>query len=403
MRKPLTVASRANVQPFAVMDILQRVAELRAQGRSVISLCAGEPSGGAPLAVSARAAALHSSAMPLSYTPSLGIAALRQAIAGHYSRWYGLDIAARNVAVTTGSSGAFMLVFLAAFNPGDKVALARPGYPAYKNILTALGVEVVELDAGADTRFQPTPAILNAAVAAHGPLAGLVLASPANPTGTVVSRAEFSALTSWCAENAVRLVSDEIYHGITYPAPGAEDPQGVCAWELDRTGVVISSFSKYWGMTGWRLGWAIVPDDLVQAVDALAGNVALCPPAPAQMAALEAFSEQSYAEADAAVAEFSRTRAYVLAKVAALGWTDGAPADGAFYFYAKLGPAMAGFADSGHYCAALLEGEGVALVPGSDFDGVGGTDTVRLSFAAGFDAVREALARIEKFQRPGRG
>lgn len=403
MRKPLTVASRANVQPFAVMDILQRVADLRAQGRSVISLCAGEPSGGAPLAVSARAAALHSSSMPLSYTPPLGIAALRQAIAGHYKRSYGLDIAARNVAVTTGSSGAFMLVFLAAFNPGDKVALARPGYPAYKNILKALGVEVVELDAGADTRFQPTPAILDAAVAAHGPLAGLVLASPANPTGTMVSRAEFSDLTGWCAENAVRLVSDEIYHGITYPAPGADDPQGVCAWELDRTGVVISSFSKYWGMTGWRLGWAIVPDDLVQAVDALAGNVALCPPAPAQMAALEAFSEQSYAEADAAVAEFSRTRDYVLAKVAELGWVDAAPADGAFYFYAKLGPAMAGFADSAHYCAALLEGEGVALVPGSDFDGVGGPATVRLSFAAGFDAVREALARIERFQRPGRG
>lgn len=402
MRKPLTVAARANVRPFAVMDILQRVADLRAQGRSVISLCAGEPSGGAPLAVSARAAALHTSSMPLTYTPPLGIAALRHAIAGHYKRWYGMEIPAKNVAVTTGSSGAFMLVFLAAFNPGDKVALARPGYPAYKNILTALGVEVIELDAGADTRFQPTPAILDAAVAVHGPLAGLVLASPANPTGTMVSRAELSALTGWCAENAVRLVSDEIYHGITYPAPGAADPQGVCAWELDRTGVVISSFSKYWGMTGWRLGWAIVPDDLIRAIDALAGNVALCPPAPAQMAALEAFSEQSYAEAGAAVAEFSRTRDYVLSKVAALGWVDAAPADGAFYFYANLGPALADYTDSADYCAALLEREAVALVPGTDFDGVGGLETVRLSFAAGYDAVREALVRIEKFQRSPR-
>ncbi|POH72100.1 aminotransferase class I/II-fold pyridoxal phosphate-dependent enzyme [Arthrobacter glacialis] len=403
MRKPLAVARRANVQPFAVMDILQRVADLRAQGRSVISLCAGEPSGGAPLAVSARAAALHSSSMALTYTPPLGITALRQAIAGHYKRWYGLEIASGNVAVTTGSSGAFMLVFLAAFNPGDKVALARPGYPAYKNILKALGVEVIELDAGADTRFQPTPAILDAAVAQHGPLAGLVLASPANPTGTMVSRAELSALTRWCADNGVRLVSDEIYHGITYPLPDAVDPQGVCAWELDRAGVVISSFSKYWGMTGWRLGWAIVPDDLIQAVDALAGNIALCPPAPAQMAALEAFNEQSYAEADAAVAEFSRTRDYVLSQVAELGWVDAAPADGAFYFYANLGPALAGFADSAHYCAALLEDAGVALVPGSDFDGVGGRSTVRLSFAAGYDAVREALARTGEFQRTRRG
>ena len=398
MNRPLTVAARAKVAPFAVMDILQRVADLRAAGRDVISLCAGEPSGGAPSAVSAAAVALHAAGTPLTYTPTLGISELRQAIAGHYKRWYGLDVPARNVAVTTGSSGAFMLVFLAAFNPGDKVALARPGYPAYKNILTALGIEVIELDAGADSRFQPTPAILDAAVAKHGPLAGLMLASPANPTGTMVSREELAALTGWCGENGVRLISDEIYHGITYPAPGDPDPKGVCAWELDRSGVVISSFSKYWGMTGWRLGWAIVPDDLLQGVDALAGNVALCPPAPAQMAALEAFSEQAYAEADAAVAEFARTRDYVLSNVAGLGWTDAAPADGAFYFYANLGPALAGFADSREYCAALLEAEAVALVPGADFDGVGGLATVRLSFAAGYDAVREALVRIERFQ-----
>lgn len=398
MRKPLTVASRANVQPFAVMDILRRVAELRAEGRDVISLCAGEPGGGAPSGVSARAAAVHASGAALTYTPALGLAELRQGIAGHYKRWYGIEVPAHHVAVTTGSSGAFMLVFLAAFNPGDKVALARPGYPAYKNILTALGVEVIELDAGADTRFQPTPGMLADAVAEHGPLAGLVLASPANPTGTMVSRDELAALTHWCAEQEVRLVSDEIYHGVTYPDAGAADRRGVCAWELDRSGVVISSFSKYWGMTGWRLGWAIVPEDLVQAVEALAGNVALCPPAPAQIAAVEAFSEESYAQADAAVAEFSRTRDYVLGQVAELGWVDAAPADGAFYFYALLGPALGGFADSVEYCAALLETAGVALVPGTDFDGVHGGAAVRLSFAAGYDAVREALVRIEKFQ-----
>ena len=399
MPKPLTVAARANVQPFAVMDILARVAELRADGRDVISLCAGEPGGGAPSGVSARAAELHASGTALTYTPALGLADLRQASAGHYKRWYGIDVPARNVAVTTGSSGAFMLVFLAAFNPGDKVALARPGYPAYKNILKALGVNVIELDAGADSRFQPTPDMLAAAVAEHGPLAGLVLASPANPTGTMVSRDELAALTDWCTKQGVRLVSDEIYHGVTYPDAEAADPRGVCAWELDRSGVVISSFSKYWGMTGWRLGWAMVPDDLVRAVDALAGNVALCPPAPAQIAAVEAFSEESYAQADAAVAEFSRTRDHVLGKVADLGWVDAAPADGAFYFYANLGPALAGFKDSAEYCAALLETEGVALVPGTDFDGVSGGAAVRLSFAAGYDAVREALVRIERFQR----
>lgn len=398
MRTPLTVAARANVQPFAVMDILQRVAELRAAGRDVISLCAGEPGGGAPSGVSAKAAQIHASGMPLTYTPTLGLLELRQAIAGHYRRWYGLEIPVSNVVVTTGSSGAFVLLFLAAFNPGDKVALARPGYPAYKNILKALGIEVIELDAGPATHFQPTPELLDAAVAQHGPLAGLVVASPANPTGTMVTRAELEALSGWCGDHGVRLISDEIYHGITYPAPDAADPKGVCAWELDREGAVISSFSKYWGMTGWRLGWALVPDDLVQAVDALAGNVALCPPAPAQMAALEAFSEQSYAEADTFVAEFSRTRDFVLGKTAALGWTDAAPADGAFYFYATLGLAMGAFKTSEQYCVALLESEGVALVPGDDFDGVAGSGTVRLSFAAGYDAVVEAIARIERFQ-----
>ena len=401
MNRPLTVAARAQVPPFAVMDILARVAELREAGRNVVSLCAGEPGGGAPSGVSAAAAAIHGAGTPLTYTPALGISELRDAIAGHYRRWYGLDIPARNVAVTTGSSGAFLLAFLSAFNAGDRVALARPGYPAYKNILRALGIEVVELDCGPDTRFQPTPAQLDAAVRDHGPLSGLVLASPANPTGTMVSREELAALAAWCAGNAARLVSDEIYHGITYPAAGDPDPRGVCAWEMDRCGVVISSFSKYWGMTGWRLGWALVPDDLIGTVDALAGNVALCPPAPAQMAAVAAFNPESYAEADAAVAEFARTRAFVLANLGRLGWAGAAPADGAFYLYAGLGAAMDRFADSAAYCSALLEAAGVAVVPGLDFDTVGGGRTVRLSFAAGYDAVREGVERIVAFQRPG--
>lgn len=398
MSQPLPVASRAQVPPFAVMDILARVAELRAAGRSVISLCAGEPGSGAPSGVSAAAAGIHAAGTPLTYTPALGIVELREAIAGHYKRWYSLDIDAKNVAVTTGSSGAFLLTFLSAFNAGDKVALARPGYPAYKNILRALGVAVVEIEAGADTRFQPTPSALDAAVREHGPLAGLMLASPANPTGTMVSRDELNELTQWCANHSVRLISDEIYHGITYASPDTPDFRGTCAWELDRSAVVISSFSKYWGMTGWRLGWAIVPDELIEVVDALASNVTLCPPAPAQWAAVAAFSEDSYAQADASVAEFSRTRDYLLANVGRLGWADVAPADGAFYLYASLGPAMDGFADSADYCSALLESAGVAVVPGLDFDTVGGRHTVRLSFAAGYDAVREGLERIVAFQ-----
>src|SRR5690606_18443609 len=235
------------------------------------------------------------------------------------------------------------LGFLAAFDVGDRVALARPGYPAYRNILGALGCEVVEIDCGPAERFQPTPAALDA-VQADGPLAGLVLASPANPTGTMVSRSELTALSDWCRTHGVRLVSDEIYHGITYPDdPSAPDARGVCAWQAEADGgdaepsaVVVSSFSKYWGMTGWRLGWALVPDDLRGAVDALAGNVALCPPAPAQAASVAAFSEDSYAEADARVAEFAATRALLLDQLDRLGWGTVAPADGAFYLYADL-------------------------------------------------------------------
>lgn len=396
---PLKAAERALVPPFEVMSILGRVAEMRAAGRDVISLCAGEPSNGAPKAVSSLATKVHASGLPLTYTGALGIWPLREAVAAHYRRWYELEVTPEQVAITTGSSGAFMLAFLAAFNHGDRVALARPGYPAYRNILRVLGCEVVEIDCGPADRYQPTSAMLDAAVAAHGPLAGLVLASPANPTGSMVSRTELTALVEWCSTHGVRLVSDEIYHGITYPSdPQEPDARGVCAWELDRTGLVISSFSKYWGMTGWRLGWALMPDDLVETIDALASNVALCPPAPAQLAAVEAFTESSYAEADAAVADYAEVRRIVLKNLPRLGWGRPAPVDGAFYLYVDLGPQLAGFVDSADYCRALLEQEGVALVPGSDFDARDGARSVRLSFAAGENAVSEAVERIIKFQ-----
>ena len=399
----MKVAGRAAVPPFEVMNILDRVAELRAAGRDVISLCAGEPSGGAPDDVRELAAAVHAGRTDLGYTSSLGLRVLREAVAGHYRRWYDLDVSTDEVAITTGSSGAFVLTFLAAFDAADRVALARPGYPAYRNILTALGCEVVEVGCGPEDRFQPTPQSLDAAVAEHGRLDGLILASPANPTGTMVSRAELIALVAWCRANDVRLVSDEIYHGITYPAAADRpDPRGVCAWELDRTGVAISSFSKYWGMTGWRLGWALVPPDLAPAVDALAGNVALCPPTPAQLAAVGAFTPASYEQADRRVAELARTRSVLLGQLDRLGWGPVAPADGAFYLYASLGDRLAPFADATQWCRALLEREGVALVPGDDFDGVNGGEFVRLSFAAGPDAVAEAVERIVRFQDSAR-
>ncbi len=382
--------------PFEVMDVLDRVAVLRAAGRDVVSLCAGEPSGGAPALVSEAAARIHASGRALTYTSALGIHELRAEIAAHYRRWYGLDVDPARVAITTGSSGGFVLAFLAAFEAGDRVALARPGYPAYRNILTSLGCEVVEIDCGPDTRYQPTPELLDAAQV-DGPLAGLIVASPANPTGTMVDRGELAAITGWCAANGVRLVSDEIYHGVTYPEPGSPDPRGVCAWETDDSSVVVSSFSKYWGMTGWRLGWLLLPEDLARPVDALAGNVALCPPAPAQYAAVSAFAEESYRECDEAVEEFARTRRLLLHHAARLGWGDSAPPDGAFYYWADLGPLLERWGSSAAYARALLEDVGVAITPGGDFDDRAGGRSVRLSFAAGSTAVGEAIDRIEAF------
>jgi aspartate/methionine/tyrosine aminotransferase len=274
--------------------------------------------------------------------------------------------------------------------------VTRPGYPAYANVLRSLGVEAVELPVGPSTGFQPTVEHLEQAGGSGSRLDGLVLASPANPTGSMVDRRRLAELAGWCAAHGVRLISDEIYHGITYdPADG----RGTCAREVDPAAVVVSSFSKYWGMTGWRLGWAIVPDDLLPAVDALAGNVALCPPALPQEAALGAFTERSYAEADARVAGLAATRAVLLASLERLGWGPIAPPSGAFYLWAGIAQQLGPHADSVAWCRALLDEAGVALVPGTDMDKVDGATYVRLSFAAGAGAVAEAVDRIVAWQR----
>lgn len=383
-------SSRSAVPPFEVMTVLDRVATLRAAGRDVISLCAGEPAGGAPTAVSAEAARLHAVGSPFGYTPALGIRPLREALAEHCRRWYGVELSAERIALTTGSSGGFLLAFLAAFEAGDRVALARPGYPAYRNILSSLGCKVVDIDCGPEVRFQPTVELL-AAAHAEAPLAGLILASP----GTMVSRPELAELVAWCDAHGVRLISDEIYHGVTYPV-GAD--RGTSVLELSGDAVVVSSFSKYWGMTGWRLGWLVLPEELVGAVDALAGNLALCPPAPAQYAALRAFDDASYAECDEAVADFAAARSVLLASADRLGWGVAAPADGAFYYYADLGDQLDRWGTSAAYASALLEATGVAVTPGRDFDSRLGDRTVRISFAAGSAAIAEAVERIVAFQ-----
>lgn len=392
----MKVSKRGEVPPFEVMQIVEEVAHLRAAGRDVISLCVGEPGGGAPAAVNELAAQLHAQNADFGYTPTAGLAETREALAAHYLARYGVQIPARNFVMTTGSSGAFQLAFLAAFDAGDVVALARPGYPAYANILGALGLQVVDLPTGEAERFQPTVQLLEQALAEHGRLDGLVIASPNNPTGTMFSAEELEELCSWCDAHGVRLVSDEIYHGIEF----VPERKGRTSWEFSGSSIVVSSFSKYWGMTGWRLGWMIVPDDMLAAVDALASNLALCAPAPAQRAVIAAFEPSSLAEAEQRVAEFAKTRDLVLANYRKLGIEQAAPADGAFYLYGRLSERVLDrFGTAGEYCQQVLEHAQVALTPGGDFDPFEGHLFIRLSFAAGYERVAEALERVEAFLR----
>ena len=393
--RPLHPSRRSQVPPFEVMDVLDRVAVLRAEGRDVVSLCAGEPSGGAPRLVSEAAARIHASGRALTYTSALGIRELRAEIAAHYGRWYGLDVDPARVAVTTGSSGGFVLAFLAAFEAGDRVALARPGYPAYRNILTSLGCEVVEIDCGPETRYQPTPALLDAAQAG-GPLAGLIVASPANPTGTMVDRAELAAITGWCAANGVRLVSDEIYHGVTYPEPGAADPRGVCAWESDE------SLARHL-LVQQVLGHEVAPRLDAAARGPRAGGrrargqrlaVPACAGAVCRRVGLRrgvlprVRRSRRRVRADAETPARQRSPA---------GVGRVRTPDGAFYYWADLGPQLARWGSSAAYAKALLEEVGVAITPGGDFDDRAGAHSVRLSFAAGTTAVGEAIERIETF------
>ena len=387
----MKVSKRSAVPPFAVMEIIAAANERRAAGESILNLCAGEPATGASDAVRELAATILASG-DMGYTEAMGAPPLRRAIAEHYRRWYDLEVDPARIAVTTGSSGGFMLAFLAAFDAGDRIALARPGYPAYRNILAALGCAVVEFGCGPETGYRPSVAQL-AALHAEEPLEGLVLASPGNPTGTMLTAGELAEIAAWCAANGVRLVSDEIYHGIVYD--DAAWPGASAAQHLGGGAIVVNSFSKYWAMTGWRLGWLVLPDDLVTPVAALAGNVALCPPALAQHAGVAAFSEAGYAAAAADVARYAASRALILGRLSDLGWRCIAPADGAFYLYFDVSGSGL---DSVTWCARLLAEAGVALTPGTDFDPVDGGDWVRVSFASGPDVLGEAIDRIVAWQ-----
>jgi aspartate/methionine/tyrosine aminotransferase len=384
------VAQRADVPPFHVMDLLAAAAVRRRTHGDLLDMLAGQPATGAPAPVREEAVRLLQSGDPLGYTPAVGILELREAIAGHHRRTYGIEVDPDEVIVTTGSSGGFLLAFLAAFDVGDKVAMARPGYPCYRNVLSALGVEVVEVPTGPETRFQPTVEQLTELHAQHG-LSGLVVASPANPTGTMLLPSELAAIARWCETEQVQLISDEIYHGIEYAPLDGGEALARSAWETSREAVVFASFSKYFSMTGWRIGWMLVPDRLRRACDVLTGNFTICPPVLAQRAALAAFDDASYAELDGHVRRYADNRRLLLDGLPKLGITGLAPADGAFYAYADVGHVSQ---DTMAFCHDLLARTGIAVAPGVDFDTEVGQRFVRLSFPGDAATIEEALERL---------
>lgn len=378
----LKVARRGAVPPFIVMDVMRAAAERAATVGDVLHLEVGQPATAAPAPVlEAAKAALETER--LGYTLALGLDALRERIGRWYRESYGLEVPAERIVVTTGSSGAFVLSFLAAFDAGDAVGLAVPGYPAYRNILSALGVEPVLIPVGPETRFQPTVEVLERL---DRRLDGLIIASPSNPTGSMLAPEELAAVAEWCEANGVRLVSDEIYHGITFGTPAASAANVPHA-------LVVNSFSKYFSMTGWRLGWMVVPEDLLRAVECLAQNLFISPPALSQFGALAVFDCGE--ELDANVRRYARNREVLTAGLPRAGFARLAPSDGAFYVYADVGDLTD---DSPEFCRRMLAETGVAATPGVDFDPLRGHRFVRFSYAGDTASMEEAVRRLAEWR-----
>ena len=373
------VSTRSQVDPFIVMDVMERARRAELAGRDIVHMEVGQPGTPAP-AAARRALAREMEAGPLGYTVALGLPELRARIARLYRDWYGLDLDPERVVVTAGSSAAFLLAFTALFDAGDRVGLGLPGYPSYRQILRALSLEAVGIQTRAENRYQPVAEEI-------GPdLAGLIVASPANPTGTMLDRPALAALIEACHANGTAFVSDEIYHGIQYGG------RAVSALEISDDVYVINSFSKYFSMTGWRIGWMVVPEGHLRTVERLAQNMFICAPHASQVAALHAMDAQ--AELDGNLAVYAANRRLMLDGLPAAGFDRIAPPDGAFYVYADVSQLTE---DSRAFAAEILDAAGVAVTPGLDFDPGRGNGTLRFSYARATADIRTGLDRIGAF------
>lgn len=370
---------RSAVDPFIVMDVMEAARAAEEAGRHIIHMEVGQP--GTPAPAGARAALAQAmEGGSLGYTVALGLPELRARIARHYAERHGVDLDPARVIVTAGSSGAFLLAFTALFDAGDRVALGAPGYPSYRQILRALSLEAVDIETRPEARYQPEPDRLPADIA------GLIVASPANPTGTMLSREALAALIAATEAQGAAFVSDEIYHGIEYEAAA------VSALEITDRAVIINSFSKYYSMTGWRVGWMVVPDDMVRTMERLAQNMFICPSHAGQVAALAAMDCDDELQANLAV--YAENRRLMLEGLPEAGFDRIAPPDGAFYVYADVSEITR---DSRAFAAEVLEKAGVAVTPGLDFDPARGGGTLRFSYARSTEDIREGLKRLKAF------
>ena len=377
----LQPSARSAVPPFMVMDVVAAAARLEAQGRRIIHMEVGQPAAGAP-ATAIDAARTALAAARLGYTETLGVVSLRQRIARAYAEWRGIDVDPARIVVTTGSSAGFIFAFLAAFDAGDRVAMALPGYPPYRHILTALGCEPAGIETSAATRWSMTGETL---LAQHRekPLKGVVVASPANPSGTMMTTAAFTALIETAEAAGIIVISDEIYHGLDYSFTAE------CAARISSNAIVVNSFSKYFCMTGWRIGWLVVPAPLVRAVERLQQNLAISVPTLSQIAAEAAFEGRT--ELETVRRGYEENRRILLAGLPRVGLDSFLPADGAFYLYADVSRFST---DSFAFATRMLEEAGVATTPGIDFDPVRGRNFLRLCYAGSSEEMREAVERI---------
>ncbi|MDQ2089121.1 pyridoxal phosphate-dependent aminotransferase [Marimonas arenosa] len=376
---------RGAVDPFIVMDVMEAARKAEEAGRHIIHMEVGQP--GTPAPEGARTALMQAMASePLGYSVALGLPALRARIAQHYGERYNVDLSPERVIVTAGSSGAFLLAFTALFDAGDRVGIGEPGYPSYRQILRALDIVPVGIPTKAENRLQPVPEELTGL-----DLQGLMVASPANPSGTMLDHVAMSALVGACAEIGTAFISDEIYHGIEYEA------KAVTALEITDETYVINSFSKYYSMTGWRVGWMVVPEDHVRLIERLAQNMFICASHAGQVAALAAMECDEELLGNLEV--YRENRRLMMQGLPVAGFDKIAPPDGAFYVYADV---SAYTEDSLAFAEELLEKAGVAVTPGLDFDRERGGHTLRFSYARSTDDIREGLRRLEAYMRDRR-